>query len=521
MRDWLPADHVVWFLLETVEALDTSAFHVGRRLGGVGAAGYDPDMLLALLIYAYCQGVRSSRQIERRCLTDVAFRVLCAQDVPDHATIARFRAEHEDTFAVLFTQVLLVAAEAGLARLGTVAIDGTKIAANASIDANRGQEWLDGQVRQILAEAERADAVEEVASTAAGSSDDGDDGDGERLPARLRDRSHRTERIRQAAQEVAEQTRRRERADQEREDAALARRRRSEAGGPVVGRIPDGPHRLAEAQAHLAREITAHQAKLDRHAAIVAAGRRPMGRPPVPMEQSTRVLRARRVVQAAIDAKDNAAPAGRPRDATFKHRKPKHLPNVVANTTDPQSRIMPTRKGFLQGYNAQIAVSADQLILAVSLGQSTNDQACFVPMMHATQKAADRLHALSGNDDHKIGTILADAGYASDANLAASGPDRLIALSKGRDQSTAATRKPAQGPPAADATPRQVMSHLLHTAEGQALYKRRGATVEPAIGNLKQILDRFSRRGLNAAMGELQLAATAFNLMKIYRATAA
>jgi transposase len=91
-------------------------------------------MLLSLLIYAYCQGVRSSRQIERRCATDVVFRVLCAQDPPDHATIARFRAEHEDTFTALFTQVLLVAAESGLARLGTVAIDGTKIPANASID---------------------------------------------------------------------------------------------------------------------------------------------------------------------------------------------------------------------------------------------------------------------------------------------------------------------------------------------------------------------------------------------------
>src|SRR3982751_754717 len=87
MREWLPADHVVWVVLETVEALDTTAFHAGRRLGGVGAAGYDPDMLLALLIYAYCQGVRSSRQIERRCLTDVAFRVVCAQDIPDHATL--------------------------------------------------------------------------------------------------------------------------------------------------------------------------------------------------------------------------------------------------------------------------------------------------------------------------------------------------------------------------------------------------------------------------------------------------
>jgi hypothetical protein len=246
-----------------------------------------------------------------------------------------------------------------------------------------------------------------------------------------------------------------------------------------------------------------------------------MGRPPVPMEQATRVLRARRVVQAASDAQSKAASAVQSQDGAFKHRKPEQLPNVVANTTDPQSRIMPTRKGFLQGYNAQIAVSADQLIVAVSLGQSTNDQARFVPMMHATQKAAEHLHAFTGNDDHVVGTVLADAGYAADVNLAAPGPDRLIALGKGRDQSKAAAGEPAQGPPPADATVRQAMSHRLRTEEGKALYKRRGATVEPAIGNLKRILDHFSRRGLNAALGELQLAATACNLLKIYRAATA
>jgi transposase len=516
MRDWLPADHVVWFLLETVEALDTSAFHARRRLGGAGTAGYDPDMLLALLVYAYCQGVRSSRQIERRCLTDVAFRVLCAQVAPDHATIARFRAEHEAAFAALFTQVLQVTAAAGLVRLGTVAIDGTKIPANASIDANRGQQWLDEQVRQIVAEARQVDEAEE--GTSAGGPGDGD---GERVPARLRDRSHRAERIRRAAQEVAEQTQRRDQAQREREDAALARCRRSEAGGPMVGRIPDGPHRLAEAQAHLAREIAAHQAKLDRNAAILAAGRRPMGRPPVPMEQSTRVLRARRVVQAAIDAQARPGAAGESGNAAFKHRKPKHLPSVVANTTDPQSRIMPTRKGFLQGYNAQLAVSADHVILAVSVSQSTNDQVSFVPMMQAAQDAAACLHAQTGSGDHLIGTVLADAGYASDANLAAAGPDRLIALAKGRDQSKAAPGEPAETPPLPGATIRQLMAHRLRTEEGRTLYKRRGATVEPAIGNLKTILDRFSRRGLNAALGELQLAATACNLLKIYRVAAA
>src|SRR5436190_5150645 len=514
MREWLSADHLAWFVLETVDALDTSAFHAGRRVG-VGAAAYDPNMLLALLIYAYCQGVRSSRQIERRCVSDVAFRVLCAQDVPDHATIARFRAEHETVFAALFTQVLQVAAAAGLVRFGTVAIDGTKIAANASIDANRGQQWLEEQVGQILADAQRIDAADDAAA-AAGSHD----WDGDRVPGRLRDRSHRVERIRQAAQEVAELVRRRDQAQRQREQAAITRLQRSQAGGPVVGRIPDGPHRLAEAQAHLAREIAEHQAKLDRHAAILAAGRRPMGRPPVPMEQSTRVLRARRVVQAAIDAQARPGAAGESGNAAFKHRKPKHLPSVVANTTDPQSRIMPTRKGFLQGYNAQLAVSADHVILAVSVSQSTNDQVSFVPMMQAAQDAAACLHAQTGSGDHLIGTVLADAGYASDANLAAAGPDLLIALARGRDQSKAAPGEPAETPPLPGATIRQLMAHRLRTEEGRTLYKRRGATVEPAIGNLKTILDRFSRRGLNAALGELQLAATACNLLKIYRVAA-
>jgi transposase len=179
MREWLPADHLAWFVLETLDALDTRAFHAGRRVGGAGAAGYDPDMLLALLVYAYCQGVRSSRQIERRCVTDIAFRVVCAQDGPDHATIARFRAEYQDTFAALFTQVLMVAAAAGLVRFGTVAIDGTKIAANASIDANRGREWLERQVAQMVADAERADAAEDAADAGGGTEAD-------RLPGQLR-----------------------------------------------------------------------------------------------------------------------------------------------------------------------------------------------------------------------------------------------------------------------------------------------------------------------------------------------
>jgi len=510
MCEWLPADHLVWFLLETVEELDTTALEAAtRRRGGAGAAGYDPRMLLALLVYAYCQGVRSSRQIERMCVTDVAFRVLCAQDGPDHATIARFRAQARDTFIDLFSQVLMIAAEAGLGRFGTVAIDGTKIAANASIDANRGKDWFDRRVASMVAESEHTDQVEDTAGHGA------DDAGPDRVPADLGDRTRRAERIQRAAAELRAQLQRRAHADEEREAAAIARRRRSEEGQPVVGRIPDGPHRLPEARAHLAREIAIHQAKLDRYAALIAAGRKPMGRPPVPMDDSTRVTRARRVVS-------NAEAAGRDAAAAEKAASNgKQLPKVVANTTDPQSRIMPTRKGFLQGYNAQLAVTADQLIVAVQVGQSSNDQACFLPMMRAAQDAAARIHTATGSTDHVIGIVLADAGYNSDANLAAAGADRLIALGKQRDEARAWADEPTVGPPPAGATPREANRHRLRTPEGRALYKRRGATVEPGIGNLKKIIDRFSRRGLDNATSELHLAATAFNLMKIHRAGSA
>jgi hypothetical protein len=115
--------------------------------------------------------------------------------------------------------------------------------------------------------------------------------------------------------------------------------------------------------------------------------------------------------------------------------------------------------------------------------------------------------------------VLADAGYDSDANLTVDGPDRLIAVGKGRDQALTAKQQPAQGPPPPGATPREANAHRLRTPEGRDLCKRRGATVEPGIGNLKKILDRFSQRGLANAKSELHLAATAFNLMKINKVT--
>jgi transposase len=158
LRDWLPEDHLAWFVIASVEALDLSAFYAAYRSDGHGRSAHDPQMMVALLLYAYATGERSSRQIERRLREDVAYRVIAADRVPDHATVARFRARHTDALAALFTQVLGLCVEAGIASAAVVAVDGTKVAADASGHRNRGHEEI---AREILAEAGRIDAAED------------------------------------------------------------------------------------------------------------------------------------------------------------------------------------------------------------------------------------------------------------------------------------------------------------------------------------------------------------------------
>ena len=165
MREWVPANHPVWTVIEIVDThLDTSAFHASRRTGGAGRAGYDPDMLVTLLIWAWSRGMRSSRQIERACTEVVSYRVICAGDTPDHATISRFRKDNHTACQDLFTQVLILAASLGLGRLETIALDGVKIASNASKDANRTEAGLRkaaaAEAARIAAAAAAAHAAE-------------------------------------------------------------------------------------------------------------------------------------------------------------------------------------------------------------------------------------------------------------------------------------------------------------------------------------------------------------------------
>jgi len=158
LRDWLPEDHLAWFVIEAVEELDLGPFYGAYRADGHGASAHEPKMMVTLLAYAYCVGERSSRGIERRCREDVAFRVICANQVPDHATVARFRVRHQDALADLFGQVLGLCADAGLVEVAVLAVDGTKLEASASNHATRSYEQI---AEEILAEAGRIDAAED------------------------------------------------------------------------------------------------------------------------------------------------------------------------------------------------------------------------------------------------------------------------------------------------------------------------------------------------------------------------
>jgi transposase len=511
MAEWLPDDHLVWFVIDVVDRLDTRAFHARAKRGGVGRQGYDPDMLLALLVYAYAVGERSSRRIERLCVDHVAFRVVCGQDPPDHTTLARFRGAHQDAFAGLFGQVLRLAAEAGMVRVGVVSIDGTKIAADAARGANRTPEWIRREAarlaleraEQVVAEAAEVDQTEDDREAESGESGEDDD----RLPPGLADRDARAANITRALAELDRQDavdREADTAEQQKLAAFLAR---VEAGETPPGAPPVGLDLVTYHQARIRRL----ERRLEELAGVQgrgAAQRR---------GDATKVLKKAR---AALTEAEQAAAEGTldTRGTRARHRarrearlKARGGTGRTVNTTDPDSRLLAAANGgSVQGYNAQVAVTDDHLILGVHLSQDANDTCCLLPTLSAAKAAAELL----GLDIH---LVLADAGYFTEANLTAPGPDRLIAPGKHRDLTG---QNPATGPPPPDASPKDAMRHRLRTEEGATAYKRRSATVEPVIGHLKELigLTRFSRRGLPAVTAELHLAAAVHNLRRMHAA---
>jgi transposase len=222
-QDWLPEDDLVYFLLDTVAAIDLSPIfaHYERELRG--QPPFHPRMMVALLLYCYATGTRSSRKIMRRCRTDLACRIIVGEDIPDFRTISDFRKTHLAQLEALFVEVLKLCALAGLAKVGTVALDGTKVKANASrhkamsYERMKGEEQrLKGEVARLLAEAEATDAAEDAAH--------GPDRSGDELPEELARRQGRLAKIRQAKAMLEERARK--------EAAEEAARREAEGEAP-------------------------------------------------------------------------------------------------------------------------------------------------------------------------------------------------------------------------------------------------------------------------------------------------
>jgi len=467
MLDWLAEGHLAYFLIDAVGLLDTSAFHEAHPTEGVGRPAFDPEMMLTALLYAYATGMRSSRAIESACRSDLAFRVICVNLVPHFTTIARFRAENEAAIKAVFVEVVKLCHRAGLGSLGQIAIDGTKIGSDAALDRNRDAEWIRAEIDKILAEATEADATEDTGPKLFGTLVD----------EPLRHRSTRLARL-QAALSEAEA----EEAAARATEAARSERANEEAasGRKLRGRKPKEPGAaLARAEADLAAtkvKAALHPRSVDLAAKVLGA--------------TERLAAAERAAAAAPKAK------------------------ILVNITDPESRIMKTQQGWVQGYNVQASVNADQVVIAYAATQDHNDVGQLVPMIEATEEVADQVGI-----EEPIGLVLADAGYWSEENATGDGPDRLIATTKDWKQRRAAREMGATtGPPPEGASPLEAMEHRLRTPEGARAYATRSHTVEPVFGDTKENrgFRRFMRRGLAAAESEAALIFATHNLLKVF-----
>jgi transposase len=514
MREWLPGDHPVWLVITVVaDHLDTSAFHARRKTGGPGTAGYDPDMLATVLVWAYAHGITSSRDMERLCRTDVAFRVICAGNLPDHVTFARFRGDCPEAVGAFFAEVLVLCARLGMGKLGTVALDGMKIAANASKAANRAEGTLARLAEETVAAHAAADAAEDELF--------GEGRRGDEVPPGAWSPRSRHSRIAAALAGLKAEREAAQAREQAKAEAFRERQRSGQRTGPAPKRAA-----VELAEENLARVRAARAAGLAELEGRYAAGQRDCRGRPAGIDDHCRVKAAAAKVEAAraraAEAERQAAEAEQ--DSKEKKKRP------VRNITDPDSRLMPVRGGgFLQGYNAQNMTSGDGLIIATELTDDQSDCRWFEPMLGAAQDAAALIEANrpaspgqppDGGDSQDGGGItlaLADAGYCSEHNMTCPGPDRLIATGKTRILEKAARdlgaggQDPRRGGPAT-----QAMRERLKTPAALAAYRQRGHIAETPHGHIKHNMRfrQLSVRGTRKASAEWTFACAVHNLFK-------
>jgi transposase len=484
--EWLPEDHLVWTVLGAVEQMDLRRFESAYRLGAAGRPAYDPRVMVALLLYAYARGCRSSRMIERACWEDVAFKVITGMRTPDHSTIAEFRRRHETEIAGLFDDVLGLCREAGLVSLGVIAIDGTKIKANASMDQNRSYREV---VTQILREAEEIDCQEDALYGAAR---------GDELPEQLRTAEGRKTALAEAQRRIQERKARQ--VDDEDEPVAemvvdpesvLAR------GGRRGGRREW--FRVSRRELEKRRERQAQSIPRDRDDRLLQALDR--------LEENHQVELAAN--QAYEHWRANSRDTkGRVLKGNSKPFTPPEEPDGTINLSDPDSRVMRT-KGMppRQAYNAQAAVNEQQVILAAEITVDAPDFGHLEPIVRNTLSNLER-HGVT----EQPGAVLADAGYwhtRQIQQLTDSGLDVLVppdgAMRDGKR-------------PGWEEGFYEVMREKLKTERGHSLYKLRKITIEPTYGQIKynRRVERFMRRGRSAVQSEWRLITATHNLLKLH-----
>lgn len=419
LRDWLPEDHLVYFVSDVVDQLDLSAIHAYYGEEKRGQPPYDPQLMTKLLVYGYCTGQFSSRRLQKRIQEDIPFRVLAAGNEPDFRTISDFRKIHLEALQELFEQVLELALESGTVKLGRVSLDGTKVKANASkhkaMSYGRAQEkqrQLREEVKDLLAQAAAADKEEDRRHG---------NRRGDELPDELRRRATRLAKIKQA-KKVIEQR---------------------------------------------AREKAAAEGKS-----------------------------AAEVKQAKPAEKDQY------------------------NFTDPESRIMKSADGFVQGYNAQAAVEAGLgLIVGQLVTQAANDKEQLQPMVEAIEQQSGQRPV----------SILADSGYCSEENLtyleSTEQPERQIAayVATGKQKHGEHRQPCKRGPLPAGSTRVDRMRRKLQTKAGKLVYAARKCVVEPVFGQIKQArgFRQFVLRGIRKVKGEWALVCMTHNILRLYTASQA
>ncbi|MDO8873014.1 MAG: transposase, partial [Methanoregula sp.] len=463
VMEWLPENDVVYVILSILDLLDLSAFLSKYRSDGIGSAFYNPRSMLGIIIYAMIRGEPSSRKIEISCRYDIGYRIVAQGLQPDHTTIFRFKQNNAQEIKGIFKQLARIIVESKITRIGILAIDGTKIGANASLSANRKAKNIEAELKRIFNESLNQDEQETIDGTTPVVTD-------YNLPDELATKERRREVLQKALDKLNE----RQEIEAEKQKALIRDREREEeeTGQKKRGRKPSEPQTVPS-------------------------------------------------------------------------------PDAKVNVTDPTSQVMSTSQGFIQGFNGQIVVTEDQLIIAAALTDDQNDKNQLQPMMDEVNELLKSVQT-----DECVEAVVADSGYCSMQTILSetpNGPQLYLATSKERKFQDAGPDegfrirleevcRPVPGscsptiPELASigagvwhfyldrekpATPEEVcweiMGARVRSPSGREIYRKRKIMVEPVFGNIKHNmrLRRFSLKGKNKCEGEFALAAMCHNIIKI------